>query len=688
MKVSFRCHYYRWLKSLVLLFFLVLILMTIARLCFALYFGDLSQLLSHSYDFKKALLLGVRFDLMPLAYINFIPFLILNIGYFLENERNVLRIRFLIILNLFVGYALLGWIYVFDYSFYSYFQDHINVLFFGFFEDDTWALLISIYKNYNLFLWLGLILSIHYFGLKFLNFLFSHYDFDFKQRLSILKVFTFFFTGMVLLGFIGRGNFTRLPLSVEDAHISQNSFINDISLNGALTLNRAIKIRKTFGRDNFNYLKNYGFENWQNALKILKPEVNANNSIIESLIEQTKKDVFLKENPPHVVLVIMESFGSFWMDREDKEFQLLGDLKKYFDEGILFKNFLPAENGTIGSIVSVATAQVIRPGARFLSESEFLKTSLESSGSNAFNQAGYDTHFVYGGKLGWRNLGKFLKIQGFQNQWGADEIKIAMPELSNIPETDLGNEWGIFDEYLFSFIDEKLKTSQRPQFFLVLTTSNHPPFEFPSTYKPKPLILDKDKLSQITIDEKLAEKRFLGLQYSNQKVADFLSNLKNTSIGDKTIVALTGDHSFWIAKGVEKDQEFKRYAVPFFLSVPEKYRPTFIDVNKFGSHEDIFPTLINLSLSNISFLKIGEDLFRDDSFAINSSGLVANQYGAYHHGEFWKWKDLNKQILEPSLPTPQLEELKKKAKSIIALTDQYLKSEKMHKQSASKNDRP
>src|SRR5690606_35041958 len=133
--------------------------------------------------------------------------------------------------------------------------------------------------------------------------------------------------------------------------------------------------------------------------------------------------------------------------------------------------------------------------------------------------------------------------------------------------------------------------------FLVLTTSNHPPFEYPSSYQPRPLNITSDLLSGLTVDQDLAKKRFLGFQYSNQKVAEFLTRIQTSRLGDNTIVALTGDHSFWIAKGVGQEQEFKRYAVPFYLSIPENYRPQNINPNKFGSHEDIFPTLINLSLS-------------------------------------------------------------------------------------------
>lgn len=688
MNLSFRHYYWRWLKNLTFLMLIFAVLMTLARIGFAFTFGDSSTLLSNTEILRKALWLGFRFDLMPLAYVNALPFIFLNVAFFLPGKITIKSVRFLVVLFLYVGYFLIAWLYVFDYGFYSYFQEHLNVLVFGFFEDDTTALIITLYKNYNLLLWLTIVFILHYGLYKFIKFLFSPFEFDLKARPLNYRILLTFLGGVALIVLMARGNFSRLPLSVEDAFISDNEFINEIALNGALTLNRAIKIRKTYGLGQYDYLKNYGFTNWQDAFQISQGKNPSSDNIVQALTATTKENAFLKQNPPHVVLVVMESFGSYWNDMDSENLQLLGELKEHFDKGYLFKNFLSSENGTIGSIVSIATSQVIRPGARYLSESEFMQTPLASSGHLAFKANGYDTHFVYGGKLGWRDLGKYLRIQKYDHLWGADEIKEGMPELNNFSAKDLGNEWGIFDEYLYTFIDEQLRTATKPQFFIVLTTSNHPPFEYPSSYQPRTIDFSADKFSTVIVDKGHAYERFSGFQYANQKMGEFLDKIKSSSLNDNTIVALTGDHSFWIAKGVGQDQEFKRYAVPFFLSIPEKYRPQQFDPKKFGSHEDIFPTLINLTLSGQPYLKLGEDMFSERSTAINSSGLIANETGAFHHDKYWKWKDFENQILEPTEESPDLFKLRREGQGLIGLTDSFLKDEKKRTPLAGDSDRP
>lgn len=93
-------------------------------------------------------------------------------------------------------------------------------------------------------------------------------------------------------------------------------------------------------------------------------------------------------------------------------------------------------------------------------------------------------------------------------------------------------------------------------------------------------------------------------------------------------------------------------------------------------------------MSDQSYIKLGEDLFSEKSISVNSSGLIANEHGAFHHGRFWKWENLEQQVLIPAEPAPELESLAKKGQGLIGLTDAYIKSEKSRKQPGAGNGRP
>jgi phosphoglycerol transferase MdoB-like AlkP superfamily enzyme len=688
MNLTIKNYYWRWSKNLFLLLFFWLILMSLARLGFTWFFGDLPRLLQDLGLSQRVLWLGVRFDLILLSYLNIFPFIILNLAYLAAAKVSVKLVRSLLVNYLFLGYVGLFWLYVSDYGFYSFFQDRLNILFFGFLEDDTQALLTSIWKNYNVPIWLSLIAIGHYGLWRLVKIMFSRYDFDLEPRRINWRLGSSVFLGAAFIFLGTRGlSLDKRPLSILEAQVSDDRFINIVALNGGITFAQAIKARRQFEHEQVDFLKFNEFENWQQAFLASQGKKPTSTNLIDSLIRKTPEQPALKERPPHVVLVISEGVGSYWNDLNSRSFNILGGLQQHFKQDILFKNFLPSDNGTIGSFLSLAMSQVLRPGAPFLSQSNHFDYPLESSGHRPYQAAGYETHFVYGGHLGWRSLGDYMKKQGYHHTWGDAEIKGVNQELTIIESQDLGHEWGLFDEHIYTFIEERLRVAVKPQFFLVLTTSNHPPFEVPSTYRPLPLELPHEVTDNILVNRDLTVKRFLGLQYANQKFSEFLDRLKATRLKDNTIVGYTGDHSYWVAKNIGYDQEFKRYAVPFYLMVPEHLKPKSIDIEKFGSHEDIFPTLYHLSLSQQSYIKIGKNLWLDDSAAINSSGLVANKHGAFHSGRYWKWKNLKQQLLEPSEETPQLQKLKLYRDALITITDLYLKEEKTGKQNVSASDR-
>lgn len=96
--------------------------------------------------------MGVRYDTIVASYTLLIPFLLMSIISALGFKKLFnLGMSFSLIL---VPIMFLGVFCILfsDMGFYSYFQDHLNILFFGLFEDDTAALAKTIGKNYPIFL--------------------------------------------------------------------------------------------------------------------------------------------------------------------------------------------------------------------------------------------------------------------------------------------------------------------------------------------------------------------------------------------------------------------------------------------------------------------------------------------------------------------------------------------------------
>jgi len=135
------------LKSMLIADIAFLFVMSIFRTVFFFRFADFAQLEGYGGDVFHAFLLGVRFDLSVIGYVQLLAFLILVVFYILKKERLFVLAKSFFLLYFFVMFTLVSYILASDAGFYSYFQDHINILIFGIMDDDTVALWNTLLKN-------------------------------------------------------------------------------------------------------------------------------------------------------------------------------------------------------------------------------------------------------------------------------------------------------------------------------------------------------------------------------------------------------------------------------------------------------------------------------------------------------------------------------------------------------------
>ena len=131
--------------------FVMLVLLTIYRFVFFLYFADFSTLSGLSFYILKAFWMGFRFDLSIVAYINAPITLLLLICLILKSSFAFKIIIYFIKYYYLIIFSLLFFVLFIDFGFFSYFKDHYNILIFGIFEDDTLALLKTILYDYRFY---------------------------------------------------------------------------------------------------------------------------------------------------------------------------------------------------------------------------------------------------------------------------------------------------------------------------------------------------------------------------------------------------------------------------------------------------------------------------------------------------------------------------------------------------------
>lgn len=680
--------FHQLLRRLILVDLLMLMLLSFGRICFLIAYGKNIPI---DRDLTWAFILGARFDFSALCYVQ-APLLLLFWVFPFLNEQWVQRFLVVGRLYLTVMLTLLIAIYLMDFNYYSYFQDRINVLIFGFFEDDTKALISTIWKNYPV-VWGALALALCVFGiwkiLKTLSIPRSNEVMPWKKSFVL---FALVFLMFLFNGLGARGSVGMFPLTELDTGFSKSSFVNKLSYGSVHALTRAMKLKKQIRNDWNANLKYFGYNDqprqaFADFFKVPLEKVPADPT--ELMTKTTPKNEWAEKTKPHVLVFVMESFGGYYLKYDHAPFDLMGPLKKHFDEDTYSKYFLSSAQMTIGSIGALMIGSHHRMLSDFLTESEFLNTRFRSSPALTYKANGYKTKFVYGGNPGWRDINKFAELQGFDEILGELEIARSLPN-KKIEKHD----WGVHDEDVFAYVQQLLENADAPQFIMVLTTSNHPPYELPSTYQKKPLEIPQELQSRLNSDGKMAAARFQTYAYSNEKLAEFIEMLKKTpSIGEKTILGVTGDHTFWVVDFDDHDL-LNRTSVPFYLYTPAAIRKK-LPEKAMGAHSDIFPTLYDLSLSNAKYYSLSQDLFQPTQWnhlqpgtvALNFSRFIAHpDYAVYIQSKdkwtLYKWAAEDKKLTAVDAPTEEesqaASELHLYYKSLMAVTDYFFYQEKLN----------
>lgn len=586
--------------------------MSIVRLFWFFTYRRGDELTHFLGDFLNALWLGARFDLSAFCHLSSISFLIwlawLLIGPRRWHHQIIsLQKRLWIFMILFLAFILVA-----DFAFYGYFQDHFNAMIFGLLQDDTNAILKTVWKNYPVIFIFGALAT----AIWILNFWFTKL---WQSRKTSQPRTSWRHRGLAALAFVAlglgaRGTFGLFPLEIMHTAISSHAFINSLSFNGVHALAHAIQLYDQQHQAWNENLLQLGYQdNPQQAIVDFKDSIHHNGEVDRDfpLTRTTSKKINPPSRLPHVVVVLMESWGSDWMKKDASQFNLLGAFSKHKSADLFTPYLMPSSVATIGSLGSLAVDLPHRFYSPFLTESSYLGVPFTTAPAEVFKKQGYQTHFIYGGNLGWRSIDKFLPKQGFENLHGESQIKKL---ITNYSEDEVNHDWGVYDEFVFQYAHDLLKKATTPQFLFILTTSNHPPYTLPKHYPALPLEMGPEIDQSLIGDLQLDHDRLKVYQYANQQLGLFLDDIKKEPLVNNTIIAATGDHSFYI-RPYENLEFFEKWSVPLYLYLPPNYRSQTKKTLTIGNHIDIFPTLYNVIFSEMPFHSLGMDLLNPTSEA-------------------------------------------------------------------------
>jgi len=556
-------------------------------------------------EILQGYLLGLRYDSATIIYGLSISILLYYIGLVIPFKMYLVFCRLFSRIWLTIIFCFFAFIFVIDIYFYEFYHDHLNIIFFDIFEDDTQAVLNSIRKNYPLIPILIGIVSVGFLIYYFLGKVFQQ-----TKQISVnpLKNAGILLGSFIVFGIMARASFGLFPINMMDAAYTDDDFLNKLAPNPVFTFEKALEARISQQNSLPFWRINRYKDNIQSAFSksgkyFLGIDELYNSHHADSLTEyfsrKTKNDNKLSINPPHVVVVLMEGFGSWILDYESEEFQISCGVTDWVEKSIYFDHFIQSGYSSIQNLVATTLSLPSIPERIPFTQRKYGHIPFESAFAENFRQQGYVTNFVYGGKLSWQRIGDFISHQGFDHVRGEGNFN------SNTPKTD----WGVYDEYLFKYVYDILINSNTPQFILFFTTTNHPPFDLPASFKPLPLKMSEALNELIRANEyNSAQKRFATYQYTSCYLNQFLNDIYSHPKLKNTVTAVTADHNLQGLRNYIEQDFMHRLRIPFFILGPSNIIGTPRTITTFGTHVDIAPTIIELTLPNASYFSFGKNL--------------------------------------------------------------------------------
>lgn len=595
-------------------------------------------------DFKRMWMTGMRFDL-KVAAISTIP--ILLVGLFFSFSDKYWSYFFVVSSLLFsvILFVVLV-VSIANYYYYQTYHSFIDIFAFGLIDDDTKAVLSNIWQDYPV---VKIIVSS--FSSLIVLFLFSILLLRLPVYIkpSIWVDVSYIIIGVAVIFILSRGSLSSIPLRRDKAQVSTSDVINKMVPNGIIAIDWALKDRRND--------VSFSAVNKEDGIALQK------DMRIFNLQGHTPENNWLASNKPNVVIALMESFGSNMLALDKfPENDLLGDLRPHFENDFLFKRFLSEDNGTAPSFAALFFQSPVQN----ISHSSAQNIKLEDNPFFLYKKQGYRTVFISPGNMMWRNLSNYLPGQGVDEVYDQNTLIEIYPEAESEMTT-----WGIPDEYAFKFAAKLLsENTGGPLFISILSITNHPPYSIPSNYNAKSILVT-DSVRYHAEDGGIDQKEMMvTYQYSSDALGKFITEIKNSSVGDSTIIAATGDHQMRRVKAFYPMEQALDKAVPFYLYVPKiilSHCDWVFDPTRVGSHKDIMPTLYSYSLSGTSYLALaGRNLLspQDDkqrAFGYNVT-LWIDDKGAYPltgQHVFYRWRDESSLILSKDIEAVDSSQIKR-----------------------------
>ena len=558
----------RYLKPIVSFFLIGLCITTFSRI---LLFFIFKERVVENPNYGQLFLIGLRFDLILMSYIAFLPAVLLSLlpDSVLQYIKKFFNIYFIFFLFLFLLMELS------TLDFINQYDTRPNRLFLDYliYPKEVVGTLLKSYLP-SLIITIILLNSALFFALKFGKKLFYPQESNYKTKLLLFLVVSFF------LFWGARGSLTtKRPINASNAIFCSDQMTNSLGLNSFYTVAFAAYSMKNEGD-----VKKYGKMDELEAYSRVKKYMDITEFLPGDVpfLHLQKPDV--SQPNYNVVVFLQESLGAEYVGCLNG-LPLTPELDKLSKEGLLFTNLYCTGTRSVRGIEQVTAGFLPNP-----SES-IVKLSGSQQGfftlADAFGRHNYDTSFIYGGMANFDNMASFFNGNGFKNiidetDFDADGKKYAMK-----------GTWGYSDEDLAVKANEYYKSlGKKPFFSLMFSTSNHEPFEFPD--------------GRIKLYEQPKNTVHNAMKYADFSIGKFFELAKKEAYFKNTIFVVIADHN---TRTYGKNLvPVNKFHIPALIIAPNIEKG--ITYDNLASQMDIPSTVLALSGITTKTPMVGRNLLK------------------------------------------------------------------------------
>ena len=369
-------------------------------------------------------------------------------------------------------------------------------------------------------------------------------------------------------------------INVSLSAISSNNFANEVAGNGVYNLVAA------FVNNELSFSQFYRTGPNQQVMGRLKTLVSErNNSFVNPQSPRFTRHIRGEgqEKRLNVVVVIEESLSAEYLGVFGNPEKLTPNIDRLADQSLLFTSLYATGTRTVRGLEALALSIPPLPGTSIVKRP---RNGGFRSWGEVMNAKGYDSRYIYAGHGYFDNMNAFFSGNGFKVVDRADFSK---------KEVTFTNIWGVCDEDLFRRTIREGNASYaagKPFFSMVMTTSNHRPFTFPS--------------GKIDIPSKTGG-RSGGVKYADYAIGRLIAEASSQPWFKDTIFVFVADHCASSAGKV--DIPIKKYEIPLLIFAPGHIKPARVD--RIMSQIDVAPTVLGLMNMTYDSDFLGRDIFKD-----------------------------------------------------------------------------